>query len=211
MKFYDNYGNIHKTALKANVANITTKIDNKMRSKLPGYTETIEAFHNATKIMENEKLEEDLEMLDEEIYDEEDVIISNEEAKSFDNKCEEVDVEVKGNTENGKKNKIEINYLHNKLILLDENNEVIASSDIDDKLTSGTLDKLLLDTLYPNENVKNYSLIKSLRNEIMDKTDPRRDENLNNLNKIKDVIEIDKMKNIYHFHLISGFINDNKC
>lgn len=196
MRFYDNYGTIHKSAIKAKVANITTKIDKKMRAKLPGYAETIEAFQNINNNTE-------IEYYDVEMIDEEGIInVPSEEAKTFDTTSEET------KESNIKNNKIEIDYVHNKLIFLDKNDKTIASSDIDDKLTSGTLCKLLTDTLYPDGNTTQHdnSFINSLCNNIMTKTDPRRDDNLH---KDKDVIEIDKEKTIFPSE-VEDSLSDNK-
>lgn len=193
MKFYDNYGNVHKSVVKAKISGITKKVDNKLKEKLPGYEETFNAFNNIKSFEDDE---EDLELFDEDVaeYFEDKECVKNdyvEETEGEDNTSTVINEESEESIR--KTNTIEIDYLNNLLKLKDRDNNVIAKSPIDDKLTSTTLDKLLVNTLYPNGvTPDDENFVKGLRNKILIETDPRIDENYS---KVKDNIIFDEICN----------------
>lgn len=49
--------------------------------------------------------------------------------------------------------KINIDYAHKQIQLVDVHGNIVATSDLDERLVAGTIDKALLDVLYPSGNV----------------------------------------------------------
>lgn len=144
MKFYDNNGNKHNTVLGAMVKNVSIKADNFLRNKMPSYEETIN---------ENEHLYDAVEDRYP-VYPPEDITVSSEAAPLTEDSAEEPateDLVVEGTKEETStpKQEIKIDYAHQCINLVNEKGEVISSSPLDPRLLTGTVDKDVMDVLYP--------------------------------------------------------------
>lgn len=160
MKYYDNSGGKHGNIFAAMVKNISNKADTFIMNKMPGYEETInedEHLYDAMPVRFDEyppAIEPEVKTIIVHGTGIGDVPISS----VIIDPSPSVHDLLKMDHEEPipSLQKINIDYAHGVINLHDENGEIIASSPIDERLSKGTIDKALLDVLYPNGVVPDH-------------------------------------------------------
>ena len=168
MKFRSKNGSIHNTLIGAITSGATQKIENTVRSKLPGYKEAIDNDINIS--IEEEEF--DHSSYEDEFFDEEDdedcehngMILEGQydnhtpekiaaRAEVIEHQDENEDQDIVPEEKDECKNHIEIDYSQNKLYLKDEENNILAESDIPELILTGIIDSKYLQSLYPDKNI----------------------------------------------------------
>lgn len=144
MKFYDKNGNKHNTIFGAMVKNVSIKADNFVRGKMPSYEETINENEHLYDAVEDRYA----------VYPPEDVVATPEATALTDDPAQETTVEEQPVEEaqeetNKSKQEIKIDYAHQCINLVDENGTIVSSSPLDPRLLNGTVDKEVMNVLYP--------------------------------------------------------------
>lgn len=150
MKFYDRNGKHHKSIFGAMGASILSRIDESLTEKAKGYREAGEDYYDETTGEYTGEMTEDGEWENDEW---EPSSYSSPFVMSTPSNVEKFPVEQEVQHSDEPAQKISIDYAHQRIILEDASGNIIATSPIDEKLVRGTIDKTLLDVLYPDGNV----------------------------------------------------------
>lgn len=158
MKFIAKDGSIHDTLFGSMTSSVSTKVDNFIKDKLPGYKESVE----------RKSIEEDIDDVDD-FFDDEDDLLYDESSTPIDDfskmmnppedPIEEENVEVQSDEEDmseaiedvTSKTHIEIDYMRGKLYLKkDDTGETLQEAEIDPRLLSAITESQVSKILYPN-------------------------------------------------------------
>ena len=172
MKFRSKNGSIHNTLIGAMTSGATQKIENAVRSKLPGYKEAINNNFNISieeddfnySSYEDEFFdEEDIEDDEGDYFEHDEMIEDHIESNNMAEKDEVTDeilqqdipeeLNITSEKKEESKNHIEIDYARNKLYLKDEEGNILAENEIDPILTTGIIDSNVFKILYPEGNI----------------------------------------------------------
>lgn len=167
MKFYDKNGNTHDSIIGAMVSDITCKADEFLKKKLPGFKEAEEAMMSEEDDLYSavEDVVQPYKVISRTINDYEypdsvmnmqpiDIQPANvEHQESVVETTSVADILKDQTTETKQFQRINIDYAHKEIQLINDSGDIIARSKLDDCLVKGTIDKALLDIMYPDGKV----------------------------------------------------------
>lgn len=150
MKFYDMEGNIHDTHAGAIMSDVSVRINSFIQQRLD--------LDSDVDTLASQSLEEVQSITNDSIGGSEPVP-TNSDVIYLPPKNDTVDVvsettaEVEEPTTPSVVRKIKIDYAHREIQLVDDAGNIVTTAPIDDRLIAGTIDKALLDVMYPDGKV----------------------------------------------------------
>lgn len=146
MKFYDMEGNIHDTHVGAIMSDVSARINGFIQQHLDldpdedlPVSQSLEEVQPVTNESESVPVNPDV------IYlppKNDTIVVESETSDAVEEPATSPVVR-----------KINIDYAHREIQLVDDNGNIVTSAPIDDRLVAGTIDKALLDVMYPDGNV----------------------------------------------------------
>lgn len=146
MKFYDMDGNIHDTHVGAIMSDVSARINGFIQQHLD--------LDSDEDILVSQSLEEV-----QPVTNESESVPANPDVIYLPPKNDTVVVEsetssaVEEPATPSVVQKVKIDYAHKEIQLVDNDGNIVTSAPIDDRLVAGTIDKALLDIMYPDGNV----------------------------------------------------------